>query len=34
MKPGAFSQLYIHLVFSPKHREALINQQIEDVEEI
>ena len=31
MKPGAFSQLYIHLVFSPKYREALINQQIENV---
>jgi len=31
MKPGAFSQLYIHLVFSTKHREALINQQIENI---
>lgn len=29
MKSGAFSQLYIHLVFSPKHRVALINQEIE-----
>ncbi|NJO69656.1 MAG: hypothetical protein HC830_10545 [Bacteroidetes bacterium] len=31
MKPGSFSQLYIHLVFSPKNREALINQQIENI---
>lgn len=24
MKPGVYSQLYIHLVFSPKNREALL----------
>jgi len=30
MKPGVFSQLYIHLVFSPKNRDALLNQQIEN----
>jgi REP element-mobilizing transposase RayT len=31
MKPGAYSQLYIHIVFSPKYREALINSQIENL---
>lgn len=27
MKPGVFSKLYIHLVFSPKYREALLRQE-------
>ncbi|MBI1937592.1 MAG: IS200/IS605 family transposase [Ignavibacteriales bacterium] len=28
MKPGVFSQLYIHLVFSPKYRERLLTEKI------
>ncbi len=28
MKPGAFTQVYIHLVFSPKHRERLLTDEI------
>ena len=28
MKPGTFTQIYIQLVFSPKHRDRLFNQQI------
>ena len=27
MKPGTFTQLYIHLVFSPKFRECLLNEK-------
>jgi putative transposase len=27
MKPGTFTQLYIHLVFAVKHRECLLNKQ-------
>ncbi len=28
MKPGAFTQIYIQLVFSPLHRDKLLNQSI------
>jgi REP element-mobilizing transposase RayT len=28
MKPGSFTQIYIHLVFSPKHREYLLTKTI------
>ena len=28
MKPGVFTQLYIHLIFSPKYRETLLNKKI------
>lgn len=28
MKPGVFTQLYIHLVFSPKYRERLLKKDI------
>ena len=28
MKPGVFTQLYIHLVFSPKYRERLLRKEI------
>ncbi len=28
MKPGVFTQLYIHLVFSPKYRERLLAKEI------
>jgi putative transposase len=28
MKPGVFSQIYLHLVFSPKHREPLLSKDI------
>lgn len=28
MKPGVFTQLYIHLVFSPKYREKLLKENI------
>lgn len=28
MKPGVFTQLYIHLVFSPKYRERLLIKDI------
>lgn len=28
MKPGTFTQIYIQLVFSPKHRDRLLIQQI------
>ena len=28
MKPGVFTQLYIHLVFSPKYRERLLKKEI------
>ena len=28
MKPGVFTQLYIHLVFSPKYRERLLIREI------
>ena len=28
MKPGAFTQIYIQLVFSPLHRNKLLNQSI------
>lgn len=28
MKPGTFTQIYIHLVFSPLHREALLVDKI------
>jgi len=29
MKPGVFTQMYIHLVFSPKYRERLIRKEIQ-----
>ncbi len=28
MKPGAFTQLYIHLIFSPRYRERLLYKEI------
>jgi len=28
MKPGVFTQIYIQLIFSPLHRESLLNAQI------
>ncbi len=28
MKPGVFTQLYVHLIFSPKHRECLLVKEI------
>ena len=28
MKPGVFTQLYIHLVFSPKYRDRLLTKEI------
>jgi len=28
MKPGVFTQLYIHLIFSPKYRERLLVKEI------
>ncbi len=28
MKPGVFTQIYIHLVFSPKYRERLLLKEI------
>jgi putative transposase len=28
MKPGSFTQIYIQLVFSPKHRECLLTEKI------
>ncbi len=28
MKPGTFTQLYVHLVFAPKYRERLLIKQI------
>jgi len=28
MKPGTFTQIYIQLVFSPKHRQSLLTQTI------
>ena len=28
MKPGAFTQFYIQLVFSPKHRDRLLVEKI------
>lgn len=28
MKPGTFTQIYIQLVFSPKHRDRLLVEQI------
>jgi REP element-mobilizing transposase RayT len=27
MKPGSFTQLYIHMVFSPKYRESLLHSR-------
>ena len=30
MKPGVFSQVYLHLVFSPKGRAACIREEIQD----
>ncbi len=27
MKPGSFTQIYIQLVFSPKHRQSLLNEK-------
>ena len=29
MKPGVYSQIYIHLVFSPRGREACIREEIQ-----
>lgn len=28
MKPGVFTQLYIHIIFSPKYRERLLIKEI------
>ena len=28
MKPGVFTQLYVHLVFSPKYRDRLLRKEI------
>jgi putative transposase len=28
MKPGVFTQLYIHIIFSPKYRECLLKKEI------
>ena len=30
MKPGVFSQLYVHLVFSPKNRETLLIKELRE----
>ncbi|HQI40953.1 MAG: transposase [Ignavibacteriales bacterium UTCHB2] len=30
MKPGAFTQLYVHLVFAVKYRERLLTKEIRD----
>lgn len=30
MKPGAFTQLYIHIVFAVKYRERLLTKEIRD----
>jgi len=30
MKPGVFSQLYIHIIFSPKNRESLLVKDIRE----
>ena len=30
MKPGTFTQLYVHLVFAVKHKECLLNKQQRD----
>jgi hypothetical protein len=32
MKPAVFSQVYIHFVFSPRGREALIREEIQPEE--